>query len=115
MLENKAQPIDNSGVRDGFTALAEAALHGHEEVVAYLIEKGANPAFNCISTTKQFGSLENTPLGLAAGKGQLGCMRLMMDAHGYARMDLEEAVRAARYKNRGDAVRLLMERDGGLV
>jgi hypothetical protein len=115
MLENKAQPIDNSGVRDGFTALAEAALHGHEAVVTYLIEKGANPAFNCISTTKQFGSLENTPLGLAAGKGQLGCMRLLMDAHVYSRVDMEEAMRAAKYKNRADAIRLLQERDSDLV
>jgi hypothetical protein len=115
MLETKAQAIDNSGVRDGFTALAEAALHGHEAVVAYLLARGANPAFNCISTTKQYGSLENTPLGLAAGKGQLGCMRLLMEAHDYSRGDLEEAVRAAKYKNRGDAVRLLQARDGGLV
>jgi hypothetical protein len=114
LLEKKNLAIDNSGVRDGFTALAEAALHGHEAVVAYLIAKGANPAFNCVSTTKQFGSIYNTPLALAAGKGHLGCMNLLMDAYPYPRIDLEEAMRAAKYRNRADAIRLLKARDGGL-
>lgn len=114
-LLEKGAPIDNSGVWDGFTALADAALHGQSEIVELLLNEGANPAFKCISSTSKFGSKDNTPLSLAAGKGHLGCMNLLFAHHQYSTTQLDEAYRAAKYRNRRDAMKLIQERGGGLV
>lgn len=113
MLEQGA-PIDNSGVWDGYTALAEAAVNGQESIVELLLKEGADPAFKCISTGKKFGRKQNTPLSLAAGKGHLGCIRLLLDAHQYSTQDLNDAYRAAKYKTRSDAIKLIQENGGGL-
>lgn len=113
-LLEKGAPIDNSGVWDGFTALADAALHGQSEIVELLLNEGANPAFKCISSTSKFGSKDNTPLSLAAGKGHLGCMNLLFAHHRYSTAQLDEAYRAAKYRNRRDAMKLIQERGGGL-
>jgi len=107
-------PIDNSGVWDGFTALADAAYHGQEAVVRLLLEAGANPAFHCISSTKKYGSKDNTPLGLAAAKGHIGSMKLLLDAHTYTTAELDAAYRAAKVRNRLDAMKMLNTFGGGL-
>lgn len=114
-LLEKGAPIDNSGVWDGFTALADAALHGQTEIVELLLNEGANPAFKCISSTNKFGSKDNTPLSLAAGKGHLVCLNLLFAHHQYSTTQLDEAYRAAKYRNRRDAMKLIQERGGGLV
>lgn len=113
MLE-KGALIDNSGVWDGYTALADAAVHGQDGVVELLLNEGANPAFRCLHSTSKFGSKENTPLSLAAGKGHLGCMRLLLAKHTYTKQELNEAYRAAKSKNRNDAIQLIKESGGGL-
>ncbi|KAK4565483.1 hypothetical protein LTR86_004100 [Recurvomyces mirabilis] len=106
MLE-KGVAIDNSGVWDGYTALADAALHGQEEVIELLLEKGANPAFHCISSKKRYGSKENTPLSLAAAKNHIGSMKILLQHHVYAPSEIERARAAAKDRNRLDAQRLL--------
>jgi hypothetical protein len=111
---DKGAPIDNSGVWDGYTALADAALHSQEEVVKFLLEQGANPAFHCISMTKKYGSKENTPLSLAAGKGNIGSMKILLDFHEYTTAELDAAFRAAKSRNRQDAMKLIQEYGGGL-
>lgn len=113
MLDQGA-PINNSGVWDGYTALADAALHNQDEVVKLLLNAGANPAFHCISMTKKYGSKENTPLSLAAGKGHIGTMKILLDFHTYSTAELDGAFRAAKSRNRTDAMKLLNEYGGGL-
>ncbi|TKA73548.1 hypothetical protein B0A55_06437 [Friedmanniomyces simplex] len=96
LLEQPGAAIDNSGVWDGYTALVEAAAHGQEDIVQLLLEAGANPAFRCISMTKKYGSEENTPLSLAAARGHLGTMRLLLGNHEYATSELDGASTAAK-------------------
>lgn len=110
---DKGQAIDTSGVLQGMTALAEASRNGHFECVKLLIDHGANPAFHVISTTKIYGSKENTPLSLAAGKGQLSAMRLLLDTGRYSEVELNAAHFAASIKNRSDALKLLSEYGAG--
>ena len=113
-LLSAGAPIDNSGVWDGYTALADAAVHGQESVVELLLNEGASAGFKCIHSTSKFGSKENTPLALAAGKGHLGCMKLLLDRYQYTTAELDDAFRAAKYKNRMDAIKMIKERGGGL-
>lgn len=113
MLE-KGTKIDDSGVRDGYTALAEAAPHGQDDVVKLLLDHGANAAPKCISSSSKFRSKDNIPLSLAAGKGHLGSLRLLLDAHTYETADLKQARIAAKNKNRLDAMKLLNERERAL-
>ncbi|KAK4896822.1 hypothetical protein LTR27_005419 [Elasticomyces elasticus] len=115
LMLDQGAAIDNSGVWDGYTALAEAALHGQESVVQLLLERGANPAFHCISMTKKYGSKENTPLSLAAAKGHISTMKLLLGSHEYATSHLNGAFAAAKYRNRMDAMRLLKEYGGGMT
>lgn len=107
------QAIDTSGIVQGMTALAEAARNGHVECVKLLLAHGANPAFHVISTTKLYGSKDNTPLSLAAGKGQLGAMRLLLDTGRYSVAELDAAHYAAKLRNRSDALKLLSDYGAG--
>ncbi|KAF4626531.1 hypothetical protein G7Y89_g11628 [Cudoniella acicularis] len=110
---DKGQAVDTSGVWNGMSALAEASRNGHVACVKLLLDHGANPAFHVISTTKIYGSKDNTRLSLAAGKGQLGTMRLLLDTGRYSEVELNAAHFAASIKNRSDALKLLSEYGAG--
>lgn len=116
IMIDQGQAIDNSSVRNGRSALAEAVVHGQEECVKLLLTEGANPAFICRRTSfmSKYGSNENTPLTLAAGKGHIGIMTILLDFHKYTTPELDAAFFAAKFSNRADAMRLLQTRGGGL-
>ena len=60
----------NAKTPTGFTALIGAALVGNAEVVALLLERGADPNAVC---TLERGILQ-TPAGVAASMGHAECL-----------------------------------------
>ena len=102
--------------------------------IRFLLERGANPgknhschpqelraefltclkAFNCVSSKKRYGSKHNTPLSLAAAKGHVYTMKLLLGAHQYATAELNAAFATAKLRNSNDAMRLLKEYGGGI-
>lgn len=62
MLRSRDGVVPNARLPDGRTALSEAVLGGHNEVVRVLLDNGADP--DMLSASGM------TPLGLAALRGQ---------------------------------------------
>ena len=76
----RAQELGKPSHGDGYTPLQTAARHGRDEVVAFLIKKGAD-----VNAADGYGY---TPLHLAAEGGHLEVVKLLV-SHG-ARTDVKD-------------------------
>jgi ankyrin repeat protein len=94
--------------KSGFTALMRASEEGYNEVVAELVQKGAN--VNCRGFVKG-----TTPLMLATEKGHLGIIELLLD-HGAkinAIDQFEETALSRAYRSNQMKAAELLESRGG--
>ena len=95
----------NASYREGITSLFWAVCNKDEDMVGYLIEKGAQVNYNEFS--------ERTALMDAAGVGQLKIMQMLLDAG--AEVDLvipasgETALHKAVVANQKTAVKMLLD------
>ena len=71
-LLEKKERINRRMEKDGSTPLSMAALHGHHDVIEYLIDQGAD-----VNATNRDG---NTPLHVAAFLCRSDIMQLLLDA-----------------------------------
>jgi Ankyrin repeats (3 copies) len=94
-----AELLLDSGARRLSDALTDAAVEGHADMIALLLDRGADVHY-----------WEDTAVGLAAEHGHLDSVRLLLDRGADVHADNEYAVTMARRNAHAAVVALLLER-----